>query len=285
MDPIVSMNPIPSMDIVGAMSPIASMDTIGSFVKLIWENQLTFLFILTRIASFVTALPILGGGGTPVYVKALLVVGMTFVLFPVVSGEFTPPSPTPPAQISLGLLIQGLLSEITIGMLIGFGTRMVFAAVELGAEVAGMQIGFGVANAFDPISNQQVSLMRQIYMAIAALIFVSIHGDHVVIRAMMFSFQAVPTSGFTIQGPLIEQIIRMGSELFILGMKIAAPITVALLLAQIAMGVISRVVPQIQVFMFSFPLTIGIGLMVFGFSLSLYVGLLKEQMGDKWKGT
>ncbi|MEK7703269.1 MAG: flagellar biosynthetic protein FliR [Nitrospirota bacterium] len=257
------------------------MDAVADLVKVIWENQLTFLFILTRIASFVAALPLLGGGGTPVYVKALLAVGMTFVMFPVVSRQFPPPSPTPPEQISLGLVVQGLLSEITIGMVIGFGARIIFAAVELGAEVAGMQIGFGVANAFDPISNQQVSLMRQIYMAIAALIFLAIYGDHVVLRAMALSFEVVPASGFTIKGPLIEQIIRMGSNIFILGMKIAAPITVALLLAQIAMGVISRVVPQIQVFMFSFPLTIGIGLIVFGLSMSLYVSLLKEQMGGQ----
>jgi len=255
------------------------MDTVAAFVKTILENELTFLFILTRIGSFVMALPILGGGGTPPYVKALLVVAMTFVLFPVVSGTFPPPSPTPPEQINLGLVVQGLLSEITIGLIIGFGARTIFAAVELGAEVAGMQIGFGVANAFDPISNQQVSLMRQIYMAVAALIFLSIYGDHSVLKALFYSFKSVPTSGFTIKGPLIEQIIRLGSELFILGMKIAAPITIALLLAQMAMGVISRVVPQIQVFLFSFPLTIGIGMVVFGLSLSLYVSLLKEQMG------
>jgi flagellar biosynthetic protein FliR len=255
------------------------MDTVADFVKTVWENELTFLFILARIGSFVMALPIIGGGGTPPYVKALLVVAITFVLFPIVSGSFPPPSPTPPAQISLGLIVQGLLSEITIGLIIGFGARMIFAAVELGAEMAGMQIGFGVANAFDPVSNQQVSLMRQIYMAIAALIFLSIYGDHTVLKALALSFKWVPTTGFTIKGPLIEQIIKMGSELFVLGMKIATPITIALLLTQMAMGVISRVVPQIQVFMFSFPLTIGIGLIVFGLSLSLYGALLKEQMG------
>ena len=255
------------------------MDSIAAIVKTIWENELTFLFVLTRIASFVMALPLLGGGGTPPFVKALLAVAMTFILFPTVQGYFPPPSPTPYAKISLGLVVQGLLSEIVIGLVIGFGARLIFAAVELGSEVAGMQIGFGVANAFDPISNQQVSLMRQIYMAIAALVFLAIYGDHSVLKAMSHSFEWVPTTGFTIKGPLIEQIIRMGSDLFILGMKIAAPITIALLLAQMAMGVISRVVPQIQIFLFSFPLTIGIGLIVFGLSISLYVSLLREQMG------
>jgi len=255
------------------------MDSVAAIVKTIWENELAFLFVLTRIASFVMALPLLGGGGTPPFVKALLAVAMTFILFPTVQGYFPPPSPTPYAKISLGLVVQGLLSEIVIGLVIGFGARLIFAAVELGSEVAGMQIGFGVANAFDPISNQQVSLMRQIYMAIAALVFLAIYGDHSVLKAMSHSFEWVPTTGFTIKGPLIEQIIRMGSDLFILGMKIAAPITIALLLAQMAMGVISRVVPQIQIFLFSFPLTIGIGLIVFGLSISLYVSLLREQMG------
>ncbi len=262
------------------MDTINGMQTVADFVRTVWENELTFLFILARIAAFVAALPVIGGGGTPPYVKALLIVAMTFVLFPIISEKyFLPPFPTPPRVINLGMIVQGVLAEVTIGLIIGFGARIIFAAVELGAEVAGMQIGFGLSNAFDPISNSQVSLMRQVYVAFAALVFLAIHGDHAVIKAMMYSFQFIPTNGFTIKGPVIEQIIRMGSELFIVGMKIAAPITVALLLTQIGMGVISRVVPQIQVFMISFPLTIGIGLIVFGLSMSLYVALLKEQMG------
>jgi flagellar biosynthetic protein FliR len=255
------------------------LDTVADFVRMVWENELTFLFILTRIGSFVIALPVLGGEGTPPYVKVMLVVAMSFVLFPTVSGTFKPPLPDPPQHISLGLMVQGMLSEITLGLIIGFGARVIFVAVEIGSEIAGMQIGFGVANAFDPVSNQQVSLMRQIYMVIAVLIFLSIYGHHTVLKALVYSFQWVPTTGFTVQGPLIEKIIKMGSDFFILGMKIATPITVALLLTQMAMGVISRVVPQIQIFMFSFPLTIGIGLIVFGLSLSLYGSLLREQMG------
>jgi flagellar biosynthetic protein FliR len=172
-----------------------------------------------------------------------------------------------------------LFTEVVIGLIIGFAARLVFAAIEVGSEVVGMQIGFGLANAFDPVSNQQVSLIRQVYVALASLIFLAINGHHLIIRALVKSFEWIPSKGFFFSAPLIHHIIRMGSDLFLVGMKIAAPVMITLILAQMAMGIVSRVVPQLQVFLFSLSLTIGIGLMMIGFSLSLYSALLQNQMG------
>ncbi len=254
------------------------MDPTAVVVQIIEQNEVAFLLILIRVGAFVTALPILGGGGTPLYVKALMTLVMTLLLFPVVHGGFIPPSPNPAPRPMIGPLVFAILSEIVIGLMIGFAVRLIFAAVEIGAEVAGMQMGFGLANAFDPVSNQQVSLIRQIYMALASVIFLSIDGHHLVLQALVKSFEWISAKGFLVRGPLIDQIIRMGSDLFLLGMKISAPVVIALLLTQMAMGIISRVVPQLQIFLFSFALTIGIGLIVFGFSLSLYANLLQNQM-------
>ncbi len=249
------------------------MDPIAFFIESIWKHQLAFLFVLARVAGFTTALPFLGGEAVPGQIKALFALSMAFVLFPIVTV-------VPPAlPLSHWTISFGIFSEIMIGSIIGFGTRLIFAAVDLGAEVAGVQIGFGLANAFDPVSNQQVSLTRQIYVTIAFLVFLAINGHHAVLQSMVKSFEVVPSTGFYVDGPLMERVLRMGSDIFTLALKIALPVTMALLLTQIALGVLSRVVPQIQVFLFSFPLTIGIGLFIFGSSLSLFVALLKDHMG------
>jgi len=260
------------------------MNPVAVIVQTIWGHELIFLLVLARIAAFLVAIPLLGGGGTPPYIKALLVFSLTFALFPIVKGT-TPSSLFPPSELDIWVFVFGLFSEIVLGLVIAFGVRLIFAAVELGAEVSGMQMGFGLANAFDPISNQQVSLIRQMHIVLVSLLFLAIDGHHVVLYALAKSFSIVPLTGAFINGPLIQETIRMGSDMFILGMKIAAPVMIVLIVAQMAMGVMSRAVPQIQIFLVSFPLIIGVGLVVFGLSLNLSMGLLQRQMTGTLEAT
>ena len=259
------------------------MNVMARVVDTIWQNEVLFLLILARIGAFLTAIPLLGSGGTPPFVKALVVVAMTFVMFPIVKDM----SPVPPSfsRIEIWWFVFALISELLVGWVIGFVVRALFAAVEIGSEVAGMQMGFGMANAFDPVSQQQVSLIRQFHSVFASLLFLAINCHHVVLQAMAKSFEWIPTSSFMIKGPVIEQILRMGSHMFMLGMKVAAPVTVALVLTQVAMGVLSRAVPQIQIFLIGFPLTIGLGLIVFGASLNLYMHLLQNEMTGQLERT
>jgi len=256
------------------------MNPVAAIVQMLWANEMVFLLVFARIAAFLVAIPLLGGGGTPPYIKGLLVLAFTFALFPVVE-TFFPSSISPPNKLDLWAFTFDLFSEFLLGLLMGFGVRSIFAAVELGAEVAGMQMGFGLANAFDPISNQQVSLMRQAHIVLVSLLFLAIDGHHVVLYALSKSFELVPIAGFSLNGRLIEQSIRIGSEMFILGMKIAAPVMIVLIVSQMAMGVMSRAVPQIQIFLVSFPLIIGIGLIVFGLSLNLSMSLMQSEMTGK----
>jgi len=268
------MDPIPAEILKNSLR---AMDPTGLIVQTIWENHLVFLLVLARIGAFLVAIPLLGGQGTSPYIKAMTVLALTFAIFPVVKGGF-PDALSPPSHFHIWEFVFDLLSEIILGLIIAFGVRMSFAAAELGAEVSGMQMGFGLANAFDPVSNQQVSLIRQAQVILVSLLFLAIDGHHLVLQVLLKSFELIPSTGFYLTGPLIDKIIRIGSEMFILGMKIAAPVMIALIMAQIAMGVLSRAVPQIQVFMLSFPVIIGVGLIVFGLSLNLSMSLLQRQM-------
>lgn len=216
------------------------------------------------------ALPLLGEGGVPMSVKVLLTVSISVILLQILHVEAAP--------LTFGSLTIGILGEILIGLVIGFGVRLVFSAVELGGTIVGFQMGFGVANVLDPVSNRQVGLIGQMQILAASLIFLITNAHHIVLRALVHSFRLIPSFRFYPSEALVSHLIRLTGEMFVLGIKIGIPVIAALLLANIAVGILSRVVPQINALLFSFPVTIGLGLLVIGASLPMFVGLLRREM-------
>jgi len=240
------------------------------FIDAILRNQSAFLFILIRVAAFLLAIPLIGGGAVPNTVKAMIVLSTSVMLFQVVK--------MPVPELSLITLVLGVLGEIVIGLIIGLVVRLLFSAIDIGAEIVGTQMGFGAAQMFDPISNQQASLIGRVEGVLAMLIFLAVNGHHIVIEALVRSFDLVPGIGFYPSGRLVEQVVEIGGRMFVLGLKIGLPVIVALLMANAAIGVLSRVVPQMNVLLFSFPVTISLGLVVLGLSLPVVGSLLVEEI-------
>ncbi|HET6464966.1 MAG TPA: flagellar biosynthetic protein FliR [Nitrospiria bacterium] len=245
-----------------------------------WIHQLTgretaFLLVLARMAAFVAALPAIGDRGVPMVVKALAALSITFVLFPVLR--------VPNVSDDAATLTFGLLGEALIGAALGLGVRFFFAAVDFGSDVMGLQMGLGIGNLYDPAFGQPESLVGRLFGILALMIFFIGNVHHVVLRVLVESFERVPLLGFTMTGPLADQLIRLGGGMFVLALMISFPVTVAMLLATLALGILFRVVPQMNVFLISFPVTISLGLLVTGASVSLLVGVLQgrvEHVGE-----
>ncbi|MEC4677391.1 MAG: flagellar biosynthetic protein FliR [Nitrospirota bacterium] len=237
----------------------------------ILENQMVFLFILFRVAAFLVATPLMGGPGVPVMVKMMLVLSMSFILFQTLSLE-------PPGELNLVSLTIALLGEVLIGLIIGMAANLLFSAIEMGSEIVGIQMGLGSANLFDPISNKQASLIARLQGLFAMLIFLVLNGHFIVLESMVKSFELIPFVGFYPSGPLIEYLMKLGGQMFLLGLKVAIPIIVALLMANITIGIFSRVIPQLNVLLFSFPVTITLGLVMLGFSLPILTGILTQEI-------
>lgn len=237
----------------------------------ILENQMVFLFILFRVAAFLVATPLMGGPGVPVMVKMMLVLSMSFVLFQTLSLE-------PPGELNLVSLTIALLGEVLIGLIIGMAANLLFSAIEMGSEIVGIQMGLGSANLFDPISNKQASLIARLQGLVAMLIFLVLNGHFIVLESMVKSFELIPFVGFYPSGPLIEYLMKLAGQMFLLGLKVAIPIIVALLMANVTIGIFSRVIPQLNVLLFSFPVTITLGLVMLGFSLPILTGILTQEI-------
>ena len=234
------------------------------------EHFYTFLLILIRVSALIVALPYIGGPLVPRPFKIGIVVWMSFLLFPVVEPN------TIPGPITWLSLVPGLIGEIFIGLAIGLTARLFFTAVDLAGQIIGMQMGFGLVNMVDPTTRSQTPIIGRFHGLIASLLFFSLNVHHDFIKAIIASFQMIPLYGFQISALSVQGMIHLAGKMFVLAVKIAAPIMVILVLTNIAFGIMVRATPQLNVFVVTFPLTIGIGLLLLGVSLPWFALLMRR---------
>jgi flagellar biosynthetic protein FliR len=223
-----------------------------------------FSLVLGRMAGLFSAIPLFGGKMVPARVKLATVFAMTLVFFPIVRAGL-PQIPTD--SVSLGLL---MIREALIGVSLGLLSQVIFSAVEFCGQIIGHQMGFNAASLFDPAMGTQVSIVSVMLNLFGVLIFMVMGMHHVFIRAIVESYSVVPVGAWHISGGLLQFMIATTTGIFILAIKLAAPVMVSLLAATVALGIMARSFPQMNIFMISFPLNIGLGLMVMGITLMIF---------------
>ncbi len=230
-----------------------------------------FLVCLSRMAALLATLPVFGSSMAPSRVRLGLILMLSLAIFPVVK----PLLPAP--DFSLIALAILMISEAILGLMVGFTAQLVFTAVELGGTIIGNMMGFAAANVFDPQSQRQVSVISQYQNVISILVFLSLDVHHLFIRAIMHSYELLPPGGIDLSGEAVPFLMTLAGHMFSLGVQFSAPILAVLLLSGLVLGLLSRVFPQLNVFMLSYPLNIGIGFLVIGLTLSLVVSLLGRE--------
>jgi len=233
-----------------------------------------FLICLSRVAGFVGAIPILLAAQTPAQLKAALVFMIALVLFPVMEPSI------PPLSFQPGTFLLLMVSEVLLGSMIGLVALMIFTAVEYGGTVIGYQMGFAAANIFDPSGERQLALISQFQNVFAILIFLAIDGHHVFLQVAAESYRILPPGVFNISGEAIPYLITLSSRIFLLGIQFSAPVLAVLLLSGLILGILARVFPQLNVFLLSFPLNIGISFTVIGLTLPLVTILLRREFDN-----
>ena len=237
-----------------------------------------FLLILMRVGPILFMMPLLNARNLPNLLKVGLALAVSLVLWPVVPLDV---SLFPTDPYGFGFF---LISELMIGFLLGLSVQLVFAGVQLGGELAGFQMGLSMASAIDPQSGVDTTLIAQLYYLLALLIFLSIDGHHWFFRALIRSFQVLAPGEFVLKGPLYRHFLDLSGRIFLIALQIAAPVMAILFLIQIALGILARTVPQVNILMSSFPLTISLGLIFLGLSLDLLWPHLKNLFEESGKG-
>ena len=232
-----------------------------------------FMLVLSRVAGIFAALPVFGGQRMPVRIKAVIVFMISLVCFPTLSVSIPQ---VPDDAFSLALLA---LSELMIGLTLAFITQIIFAAVEFSGQIIGMQMGLTISSIIDPTLGTQAQIMSVVQTLFATLMFLTLSIHHYFIHTIIDSFRIIPLGGWHLSGELINFLVMRTADIFILGIRLAAPVMVALLLATVALGIMSRAFPQMNIFMLSMPLNIGLGLVILGSTLTIFFHGLEISFG------
>ena len=226
------------------------------------DQILLLLIAFVRIATMVVLFPVIGSRAAPNAAKVGLSVFLTLIIFPLL----------PPAEIAIptGIFSFAILvvKEVMVGLLLGFIGSLLFETVQLGSKLIDMQMGFAMAETIDPLTDIPVTPIAQLTSIIFTLIFLVAGGHHMIIRIVARVFEIIPIGAvFYREGPISLVLIRSTTELFALGFRFAAPVLVALIIVTVALGIIAKTVPQLNIFIVGLPLQIGLGFFMLSVAL------------------
>ncbi|MDA8233830.1 MAG: flagellar biosynthetic protein FliR [Clostridia bacterium] len=228
-----------------------------------------FLLVLARVTGIFSTAPIFSSRGIPPQMKIGLSGLVALIIFPVVKP---PVHPLPEDIWNFGLLVAG---ELMLGLIIGFAAQMIFAGIQLAGTAIDMQMGFAIVNVMDPMHGTPIPLIGNFKYILALLLFLTTNGHHLVLSALYHSYQLVPLTAFGFTGSLVGYMMKMAAGVFLLAVKISLPVVGALFVVDIALGLIARTVPQMNVFIVGLPLKIAVGLVVIMLSLPLYLFMME----------
>jgi flagellar biosynthesis protein FliR len=201
-----------------------------------------------RVTAFLVIAPPFSHAGIPLRIKAMLGIGLAIALAPRVTGGY--------ATLDTGPFLVALVMQLLVGLFLGFLVMMAFAAVQSAGNLIDLFGGFQLAQAFDPQSMiNGAQFTRLFHMAALALLF-STDGYQLILGGLMRSFEAIPVTMILAQAPNPELLVTGFSQLFLSALQIAGPMIIVLFLADVGLGLLTRVAPAINAFALGFPLKI-----------------------------
>lgn len=230
--------------------------------------------ILARVAGIFVEAPVYNSRTFPATAKTAFAIWITALLWFVV-----PVRTIPDGAVMIFLFV---FKEFVIGFLIGFVCQILFASIQAGGDLIDLQMGTSIATALDPNSGTVASMVGRLCFFLGMMVFLIINGHHMILSAVQSSFRVLPVgSPINVSGPLVFQLISLVSVLLILALQLAAPALILIFLSDFAFGIVSRVAPQVNVFMLGFQVKPSLGLLTILFCLPLimsHIALITGQM-------
>lgn len=227
-----------------------------------------FFLVAMRFSGLVVSAPVLGSANFPAMGKIGLIGLSALLVTPTL-----PALPVPIPEDMTGFVLTAA-GEVLIGLAMGLVMQFLFAAIQLAGQVMDMQSGFGLMNVFNPALETQFPIFGFFYFILAVLFMLVTGLHHLMIEALAMSFRHVPIGGLDPDPNVLWAVTAWGSALFHDAVMIGAPVVAAMMLAYVTMGLLSRVVPQIHLFVVGFPLTIATGLFVVALTIDIFLVFL-----------
>ncbi len=230
----------------------------------------TGLLVFLRIVALVFTAPVFNSQFVPKFVKLILSLAVTYVVL------FTVPKVSLDVSQSLLPLALYGVKEVITGLIMGYMLNFVFWGLSFAGFLLSREIGLMMANMFDPNSQAQENILGALFVFLGIMIFFIIKGPEYVISSLSFSFRVIPLGSFTFNETVFQMLVRLSASVFVLGLKIAAPLIVAFFLVHVASGIISRVSPTFQVFFVLLPLKLGLGIFLMILMLPVFAYAIRD---------
>lgn len=229
----------------------------------------TLLLVIVRIAGIFVTAPLLSDPSIPAAVKAIVsvVIGLA------VTGRLAAPASLPADWASLVLGIGG---EMLIGAILGLSTSLLLAGLEIAGEQIGQQMGIALAEVFNPLTEATTNVMGQLMHLTGLAVFLLIGGHRMMLHGLLETFSTVPLLGFGLPEHLVDVTVALLTAAFILSLKLAAPVLVAMLLTELAMGLIQRTMPQFNILSTGFQVRVVVSGTVLAISVAALAPLIEQ---------
>jgi flagellar biosynthetic protein FliR len=240
------------------------------------QAQLFFL-VLTRIMAMIIQVPMLGGQVVPTQVRLGLGLVLAAVLIP------WQPLGADVKTMDMFVFSVAIFKELIIGSLAAFAAALTFGAIQIAGEVMGLQSGFGSGRIFNPAMGEGGSDYSQFFVMFAMLVFLLINGHHLFILAVQKTFEAIPANG-PLPVESLDALATLTARLIAAGIRMALPVMAALIITDLALGLIARVAPQVQIFFLGMPLKVGISLIALALLFMIIMPTLSDlyrSLGDR----
>jgi flagellar biosynthetic protein FliR len=243
-----------------------------SLAHLLTGQFILFTLVLTRVSGLMLTVPVFGATTAPYQVRGLLAVAMSLILW---AAQLGTPVPPPGNTLNYAIYLSG---ELLVGLAIGLGVQILFAGVQVAGQIIGQLSGLALADVFNPALDSNSPVFAQILFYVSLSVFVLIGGHHTVIAGLLDTFSFVPPGTALIGRSVLDSLIGSLTASFIVGIRAAAPVMVALLLATFILGLISRTLPQMNILAIGFGLNAMITMSALMFSFSGAVWVFQDQV-------
>jgi flagellar biosynthetic protein FliR len=221
----------------------------------------TIVLVLARVSAMLAMMPIFSQQQLPRQLRFAIGLLFTFVMVATV--------PTI-AAMQLGPLTVAVLAQAFVGLVFGFVAYLLFTGIQFAGQVVDLQIGFAIANIINPQTSQNVTIIGELELTLATLLYLALDGHHLLIAGIARSFTLVPLPYVAAPDLIAGDVMRFFSQALLIVIQIAAPVVVTLFLVNVMLGLMARVAPQMNVFVVGFPLQIGIGLTMLIVAIPLF---------------
>lgn len=240
------------------------------FGDLSYSQWAVFVLVLVRCSALIITLPFFNSPNIPIMAKAGFVLSLAVLLSGVVPVD---PARFPTRTWDFALLVG---AEIIIGAILGLSVNILMTSVQIMGQLVGFQMGFAVANVLDPMSGTQISVLAQLSYLMAILVLFTVNGHHYFFKALADSFAILPVGKVAMTKGLFEQMMQLSSQMFNLAIRLGAPVIGALLFTQVCLGILAKTVPQMNILMVGFPITISVGLIFLSLSMLVMIPMLAK---------